>query len=114
MAGSPFAVEVDGIGSFTFRRRTIRDQFRIEAEANRMLGGPVEDDMLKMGAAAFATLLALTVEAPPGWDIEAFDPLDDVSTARVFLVHRRLRETEATFRAGTGGAGAGTGKGAGG
>lgn len=95
-----FPVDVDGIGSFVFRKRTIRDQFAIEGEASRVLGGPTEDDALRMGAVSFATLLILTKEAPPGWDLEGFDPLDPAATAKIFAVAARLRETEATFRAG--------------
>lgn len=104
--GRTFPVEVDGIGSFTFRTRTIRDQFAVEGEASRVLGGPCDDEALRAGAISFATLLVLTVEAPPGWDIEGFDPLDPAATAKIFDVARRLREVEATFRAGSGGKGA--------
>jgi hypothetical protein len=104
--GKPFDVEVDGVGTFVFRHRTIRDQFRIEAEASRVMGGPCDDTALETGAVAFATLLVLTVEAPTGWDLEGFDPLDPAATARIFDVARRLREVEATFRAGAGGKGA--------
>lgn len=99
--GQTFPVEVDGIGSFVFRKRTMRDQFAIEGEASRVLGGPCEDDALRQGAISFATLLILAVENPPGWDIEGFDPLDPAATAKIFEVARRLRDTEATFRAGS-------------
>jgi hypothetical protein len=98
--GQTFDVEVDGIGAFTFRRRVMRSQFAIEAEASRVLGGPCEDEALRAGAVAFATLLVLTVESPPGWDIEGFDPLDPLTTGKIFEVARRLREVEAGFRAG--------------
>lgn len=97
MAGT-HTVEVDGVGSFTFRRRTIKDQFRIEAEVGRMLGGPAPDDMLRAGALAYATLLILTTQAPDGWDLDELDPLNQEDTDKLFLVHRRLREVETTFR----------------
>lgn len=102
MTPATFPVEVDGVGAFVFRRRTIRDQFRTEAEASRVMGGPCEDDALRLGAIAFATLLVLTVESPPGWDLESFDPLDPEATGKIFAVARRLREVEAGFRAGSG------------
>jgi hypothetical protein len=105
-AGKVFPVEVDGIGAFVFRSRTLRDQFRIEGEAARVLGGSCEDRALQAGAISFATLLVLTEEAPPGWDIEGFDPLDPAATAKIFEVARRLREVEATFRPGSVGKGA--------
>lgn len=102
--GKPtFDLEVEGIGAFTFRHRTMRDQFRIEGEAARFLGGPCDDQALHSGAVSFATLLILTVESPPGWDIEQVDPLDKDALEQVFEVARRLREVEATFRPGVGG-----------
>lgn len=104
--GKTFPVEVDGIGSFSFRQRTLRDQFAIEGEASRVLGGPCDDEALRAGAISFATLLVLTVESPPGWDIEGFDPLDPDATGKIFEVARRLREVEATFRPGSVGKGA--------
>lgn len=100
-ANGSFPVEVDGIGAFTFAKRTMRHQFQIEGEASRVLGGPCEDEALRSGAMSFATLLVLTVESPPGWDIEGFDPLDPAETAKIFEVARRLREVEATFRPGS-------------
>jgi hypothetical protein len=93
-------VDVSGIGAFLFKSRTLRDQFRIEAEALRILGGPVDDEALRSGAIAFAALIVLTVEAPEGWDLDSFDPLDPDDTAKVFTVHRSLRDAELRFRAG--------------
>jgi hypothetical protein len=105
MARANFPVEVDGIGSFIFKARTLRSQFLIEAEASRVMGGPCADEALRQGAIQLATLLVLTVEAPQGWDLEALDPLIPEDIAKVFTVHRRLREVEAGFRPGSSEAG---------
>jgi hypothetical protein len=99
MAGT-FDVEVPDIGVFTFAHRRMKDQFRIEAVASRLLGGPVDDEALKMGAAAFATLSVLTVHAPDGWNLDDLDPLDGAATMRLFAVHGALREAEGRFRGG--------------
>lgn len=95
-----FSIDVPGIGAFSFRIRSLRDQFRIEAEASRILGGPIDDDLLKAGANAFATLMVLTETSPDGWNPEDFDPLDSVATEKIFEVHRRLRQQEIAFREG--------------
>lgn len=94
-----FDVEVEGIGAFTFRRRTMRDQFKIEGETSRLLGGPVNDPTLVAGAGAFAELAVLTVEAPADWDLEGLDPfapVDSINT--LWRVHGALRKEEERFR----------------
>lgn len=94
-----FEVDVGGIGKFTFAKRRFRDQFRIEALATQLLGGPCDDDRLRAGALAFATLSVLTVSHPEGWDLEALDPYDPAdSAAQLFKVHGALRDAEDRFR----------------
>lgn len=106
-----FDLDIPGVGLFTFKHRTIRDTFRIEAEASRMLGGPIEDQMLRAGAAAFAALQVLTVNSPPDWDLEALDPFEPAEAASKLLqVHGALRLEEERFRHPD--AGNGTGEGA--
>jgi hypothetical protein len=96
---APLEVTVDGIGVFTFRHRALRDQFRIEGEASRLLGGPVDDPLLRAGAVAFATLAVLTITAPDGWNLDTLDPFDPSGSAgRLFQVHGALREAEDRFR----------------
>lgn len=90
--------EVPGIGTFTFRRRTIRDQVGIQAEELRILGGPCQDDELRTMARALAELGALTVTAPEGWNIADVDPFDDEAMMRVFQVYGVLRAAGARFR----------------
>lgn len=102
MAGDGFTVSVPGIGDFVFRRRAIRDQLRIEAEARRILGGPTDDDTLHGLALQMATLGALTLNTPEGWDLEDLDPLDPTAILQITEVHRALREEEDRFRRPTG------------
>lgn len=108
-----FELDVEGVGLFVFKHRTIRDTFKIEAEASRMLGGPIDDQSLRAGAAAFATLAVLTVTAPPEWDLEALDPFEPAETAsKLLMVHGALRLAEERFRHPGQGDGAGQGAGA--
>lgn len=102
MMNRTFPVPVDGVGTFTFRRRTMRDQLKIEAEATSILGAPLDgtDGRLSMSAVALATLGVLTVAAPDGWDLDAVDPLDEEAVARVFAVYEAFRNEEARFRGG--------------
>lgn len=101
MAKPDFQVDVEGIGQFTFRRRTIRDQMRIEGEVNRILGGSVTDNItLSTLSLYYATVSVLTVQAPTGWDMEEMDPLDDATFSKIADVFRSLRTAEEKFRAG--------------
>ena len=99
MSIKPYQLEVDGIGEFTFRRRNMRDQIRIEAEAERITGGPVENKSpLQRAAIAIATLSVLTVKAPDGWDVDAMDPLEQADVETVLKVAGEVYEAEARFR----------------
>lgn len=113
MIPATFKVPVAGIGEFTFRRRTVRDQPGIEAEADRILGGPVSDRAIERAALAIATLSRLTVQAPEGWELDAIDPLDEAAVRGMFEVHKELRAAEERFRGRAGADGAAVGTGAG-
>lgn len=95
-----FPVEVEGIGTFTFKKRTLDAQFKIEAGAVRLLGGDAPSDTLYHLAITFATVQYLAVTVPDKWSIEEIDPLDKEQMDRVQTVFGRLREAENTFRAG--------------
>jgi hypothetical protein len=95
----PLKVSVDGVGEFTFRHRTQRDSFRILGNAERMTGGPVAGAGLWRAAMMFATLEALALEAPDGWDFSALDPFVDEDVVRAEAAFRGLEQAEATFRA---------------
>jgi hypothetical protein len=100
-SGTDIHVDVDGIGRFTFGRRSMRDVFLIRSEYNRLSNGNYSIDGIPvdMGAWAVATLFVLLVAAPPEFDLATVDPLTDDTwedkTARVFT---SLRDMELSFR----------------
>lgn len=96
-----FSVQVPEIGTFKFRKRRVPDQILIEAQAERMLGGPLDNADLKNIAMATTTLQVLTIDAPPAWDIDSLDPLDAEDTDKIWAVWRALRKREDDFRAGS-------------
>lgn len=98
--GKTYEVPVEGIGTFTFRKREMLDQVKIQAEASRMTDGPVDDPGLRRFTHALATLLRLTVLAPAGWAPLAIDPLDSEGTEKLWLVHDAMRDAEERFRKG--------------
>ena len=95
-----FPVPVEGIGTFTFRRRQMRDQIRIQAEATRLLGGPCDDPEQRDIAFMSATLITLTVDAPPGESFDELDPLDKETSAKLWRIFGALRVAEDRFRGG--------------
>ena len=110
-----FTVEVDGIGSFTFARRQMRDVYRIRGDYNKLTGGNYDEDgnYGDLSALAFVTLSLLIVDAPSGFSLNALDPLvDDNCDEKVVKVFTALREKELSFRVGPAAASEGPGEGA--
>ena len=105
-----FYVEVEPIGTFTFAKRTMRDELRILAEVSRLTEG-VESPTAQLSVLAgwLAPLKVLTVRAPEGWDLETLDPLDPESYQKLIKVYGALRDKEGSFRRGTSGDGEGGG-----
>jgi hypothetical protein len=103
MTDKTYPIEMPGIGVFTFRRRKMRDEFRVGAEYSRLTEG-VESpsSWLDMFATAFSTLKVLTVESPAGWDMEEMEPDDPDSYRKIMEVFGALRADEARFRSGSG------------
>jgi len=96
-----FTIPVDDIGTFRFGRRTLRDEMRIGAEYSRLTEGvETPTASLDLIAGWIATLKVMTVEAPAGWDIDAMDPLDDGTYAKLLKVHAAFRQKESSFRLG--------------
>lgn len=96
-----FTITVDGIGAFTFGRRSMRDELSIAAEFSRLTEGvETPTPYLATVAGWISTLKVLTVNAPDGWDIDAMDPLDEDTYAKLLKVHASLREKEGSFRSG--------------
>lgn len=95
---SDFTVDVEGIGVFTFGRRTMGDEIAIQVEYARILNGVVPTAWLNAVGGWISTLRVLTVRAPEGWDVDALDPLDAQTYARLDRVHSALVEKERSFR----------------
>jgi len=112
-SASDYEITIDGIGTFMFARRNMRDQFRIQAEYARLTEGvsPIPVD-LDIAAQAVSCLNVLTVSAPETWDISAMDPLEEESYAKILQVYGAVRAREESFRRGDkkDGAPAGQGK----
>ena len=109
-----FPLEVAGIGNFVFRRRVLRDEFRIGAEYSRLTEGvDAPSQWLDLFATAYATLKVLAVEAPDGWELDTMAPDDSDTYRKIMEVFGALRAAEARFRAGhgTGGQAGGAGDG---
>lgn len=108
-----FPVTVEGIGTFTFGRRTMADEFAIQRKFADICGGGEHTEWLNNVGGWVSTLGILTVTAPDGWDIDDMDPLDDAVYADLLRVYLALREQEDSFRGKSGkgsqagGAGAG-------
>ncbi|HET7675834.1 MAG TPA: hypothetical protein VFL54_09960 [Gammaproteobacteria bacterium] len=103
-----FAVDVEGIGTFQFRRRTMRENLRIDAEYSRLTEGvETPSKSLDLTAEMMSTLKVLTEDAPDGWDVDALDPLDPETYRKLIAVYSALREKEEFFRRGPGKAGQG-------
>jgi hypothetical protein len=96
-----YQVTVEGIGTFTFMRRRMREEMAIAAEYSRMTEGvDVPTAWLDNVAGWIAQLKTLTVYAPSGWtlDLDLMDPEDDETYQRLIRVHGALRAKEASFR----------------
>lgn len=98
-APGDFQVQVEGLGAFTFGRRTMRDEFAIAAEYSRLTEGiETPTDTLRFFATAFSAVKVLLVLAPGNWDIETIDPLEDASYTQMSSVFSALCVAEADFR----------------
>lgn len=92
-------LEVPGVGAFIFRRRVLRDEFRIGAEYSRLTEGvEAPSQWLDLFATAYATLKVLTVEHPDGWVLDDMAPDDPDTYRRIMEVFGALRAAEARFR----------------
>lgn len=98
-APGDFQIQVEGLGSFTFARRTMRDEFAIAAEYSRLTEGvQTPTDFLHYYARAFSTIKVLQVVGPDGWNVDQLDPQEDASYAQMIGVFDALRAQEADFR----------------
>lgn len=108
-----FNVDVEGIGTFTFGWRGMRDEVRIQAHYSRLIQGTQPSEWLSAVSGWLSVLEVLTVHAPADWDLWALDPLDEASYTKLAKVHAALREKEGSFRRKGAGSDAAGGQGAG-
>jgi len=96
-----FFIDLPGVGSFRYGRRTFGDRAKIRADFLRITKDLGETDPeLDAYAAIMAAHKNLCVEAPAGWeDIEALE-LDSERDAQIFALFDLIREKEETFQAG--------------
>lgn len=95
-----FTVPVEGIGTFTFGRRTMRDEISIQVEFARLIEGVEPTAWLQAVGGWLSALRVLTVKSPDGWDLDDMDPLDDDTYARLNKVYEALVNKEGSFRRG--------------
>jgi len=95
-----FIVDVKGVGSFTFGRRTMGDELKIQVEFAKMTEGVTPTPWLEQLAGWIAALRVMTVRAPDDWDIDEMDPLDEAVYAKLFKVFMAFRQKEDSFRRG--------------
>jgi hypothetical protein len=93
-----FRVSVPSVGEFTFARRTMRDEINVQVEYARIIQGVEATQWLQVVGGALADLRVLTVSAPPDWNLDDLDPLDDDSYSKLVAVQGALREKEQSFR----------------
>ena len=97
---SDFTVDVEGVGRFTFARRTMRDELAIQREYADILQGVIPTDWLATVGGWISTLRVLTVHAPADWVLDDLDPTDTVTYEKMARAHSALVEKERSFRLG--------------
>lgn len=100
---SDFSVEVEGLGTFIFGRRTGRDRFRIAAEFHRLTEGlDVGDSEFGLATEAFVTVKQMLVEGPDEiaamLDLDAPASMDPDADAKLLRAFFALRQKELSFR----------------
>lgn len=92
-------VNVDGIGSFVCRRRTMRVAIAISAEYNRLTEGSENIGPEFAGICNFmAYLRAMIVSGPDDWAPYDIDPEDTEAMDRLRQVYLAIKDAEARFR----------------
>lgn len=111
-----FTVTVDGVGSFTFAKRTMRQEMRIAAEYSRLTEGlDKPSPWFDFIAGVIACLKVLMLDGPDEWkNLDELDPSDDEVYSKLVAIHGALRLKEGSFRRGSqsGGTQGGAGDGA--
>lgn len=93
-----FDVDVEGVGNFSFAKRTMRDEIKIQVEYARIIEGVEPTDWLATIGGWISVFKVLTVRAPDGWDVDNMDPLESETYAKMAKVHAALVAKERSFR----------------
>lgn len=104
-----YTVAVDGVGTFTFGRRAMRDEIDIQREYAAILDGVRPTVWLEVVGNWISVFKVLTVKAPEGWNVDELDPLEDATYAKMQRVYDALSAKELSFRSGSGALGQGGG-----
>lgn len=95
-----YPVTVDGVGNFTFGRRTMRDEIAVQVEFARLIDGVEPTVWLQTVCGWIAALKVMTVRAPDGWDLDELDPFESETYEKLGRVHAALADKERSFRRG--------------
>lgn len=93
-----FNVSIEGVGNFTFGRRTMADEFAIQRRFADLAGGADHTEWLSIVGGWVSALSVLTVRSPDDWNIDEMDPLDQDVYAKLKKVYDALRDKEDSFR----------------
>lgn len=99
---SDFPIDVEGVGTFLFGRRTMADEIKIHVEYARLTEAVQPTPWLDQVATWLSTLKVMTVRFPDGFDIEALDPLEDDTYQKLMRIHAAFIAKESSFRRGSG------------
>lgn len=95
-----FQVDVEGIGTFEFRKRTLRLEQRVSAEYSRITEVPNPEPWASVIARYEAEIKVLASKVPEGWTPDEWDPEDKESYEKIRRVGEALAEREKFFRTG--------------
>lgn len=99
MQPDTYPVNVDGLGTFQCRRRTMRVAVAITAEYNRLTEG-ADQVGPELGSVCniLAFLKTVVADAPDGWDPYAADPDSPDEMAKIEKVYSAIKVEEGRFR----------------
>lgn len=94
-----YSVTVEGVGTFTFARRTLNDELRVQAEHSRIVDGVEQPTVWLHNLATWMSALrVLMVSAPSGWVLEELDPIETETFQQIDAIYRAMRAKEDSFR----------------
>lgn len=102
-APNTFPVNVDGVGTFECRRRTMRVAVVITAEYNRLTEG-ADHVGPELGTVCniLAYLKGMVISGPDGWDPYEADPDSPDDMGKIEKVYSAIKAEEGRFRTGAG------------